>query len=198
MKKHILFTALLLFIGCTALCQNKSSTGKPDFDTSTITILDNIDTSENSVLNNAYMAWRDGYSRKLTLTSNDINIIEQLLKDTVSKYNLSADSAIKYLSADSFIVFPDTIRLSDYKRQYLPYMDKNGKRKVWLNIFFRNDSIFNLVGINWKKDPIIAADGGNRFFQLIINLTDRSVLYFELNADVGGYLHKPKSKPKPN
>ena len=193
MKKHILFLTLLLFTSYIALSQNKIRAVKLKIDTSTTIILYNIDTSENSVFNNGYMPWRDGYSKELNLTNNDIKIIDELLKKTVSNYNLTADSAIEDVSADSTITFLDTIQLSNYKRQYLPYVDKEGKRKVWLNMFCESDSIFKLVGINWKKDPIITADGGKYFFQLIVNLTDKSVSNFEMNADVGGLIHKSRS-----
>ena len=196
MKKNILFTTLFLCIIFTSLSQNKTKTVKLTIDTSVITIL-NIDTSENSILNNAYMAWRDGYNRKLTLTNRDIKLIDELLKKTIDDYNLSADSIIVDISADSSVTIPDTIRLSDYKRQYFPYIDKEGKRKVWLNIFCESDSILNWVGINWKKNPLLASDGGKNYFQLIVNLTDRSVSNFELNDDVGGYIHKPRAKKLP-
>jgi hypothetical protein len=66
-----------------------------------------------------------------------------------------------------------------YKRQYVPFLNKDGQKKVWINCFcsdFGNDFT------QWKKFIVLVEDGGSCFFSLIINLTDRSFSNFDVNG----------------
>ena len=66
-----------------------------------------------------------------------------------------------------------------YKRQYIPFVDNAGNKKIWINCFC---SDFDNDFPHWKKSIVIVSDGGSCFFNLIINLNDNSFSNLEVNG----------------
>ncbi|GAB5523049.1 MAG: hypothetical protein Roseis2KO_09210 [Roseivirga sp.] len=103
-------------------------------------------------------------STKTTLSESELAEIEIILKKMVRENNSGAGS----MSA---------ISLKGKRRQYVPVINKNGEKEVWINFFcsVRDDK--------WKGEIIAVFDGGNCFFNLKINLTEMT--YYDLR--VNGY-----------
>jgi len=66
---------------------------------------------------------------------------------------------------------------SRYKRQYIPYLSKNGTKHIKI-ICFCEDFGNN----NWKKDILLVDDGGDCFFQVIINLATNTYSDLMING----------------
>ena len=70
------------------------------------------------------------------------------------------------------------LELKGKKRQYVAVINEKGEKEVWVNFFcddWGND--------NWESDILIVHDGGNCYFNLKVNLTNKS--YSELG--INGY-----------
>ncbi|WP_245777085.1 hypothetical protein [Sinomicrobium oceani] len=57
------------------------------------------------------------------------------------------------------------LQTEGYKRQYVPVINREGQKIVWIN-FFCNDWIDE----RWKSDIVDVEDGGNCYFSLKVNL----------------------------
>jgi hypothetical protein len=64
-----------------------------------------------------------------------------------------------------------------YKRQYVPAMAPNGQKKVWVNCLCSNSVE------DWRHKVIIVKDGGPCYFNVLINLSDKSYSYFFVNGE---------------
>lgn len=67
---------------------------------------------------------------------------------------------------------------SRYKRQYIPYLSKNGSKHIKI-ICFCEDFGNN----NWKKNILSVLDGGNCFFEVIINLSTNTYSQLRINGE---------------
>jgi hypothetical protein len=67
--------------------------------------------------------------------------------------------------------------LSEYKRQYVAVINRQGQKEVWINFFC---SYFDT---DWKHHVLIVNDGGSCFFQLRINLSSRKARKLIPNGD---------------
>lgn len=68
---------------------------------------------------------------------------------------------------------PDTNRLLNYKRQYIPYINEQGEKLVWVNCFCISFDEFK----NWKTEIAntdLVMDGGDCFIKVTINLPGNS------------------------
>ena len=121
-------------------------------DTSNITILP-IDTANVWVFKNA---------TALQLTNQDLQTIDKLLTDGINANNSKQDTTKR---------FSEYINLKDYKRQYIPFLDSKGERKVYINCFCLPDypNEFDY----WKRSLVEVDDGRSCFFHLTINLTSK-------------------------
>jgi hypothetical protein len=107
--------------------------------------------------------------KAMALTNQDLNKIEQVLRDCINKHNTKQDTTKQ---------FSEFIDLKKYKRQYIPFIDTKGERKVYVNCFCISDWGFDY----WKKNLVQVNDGGSCFFQLTINLTELKYEQFSTNG----------------
>jgi hypothetical protein len=147
----------------TSCGQNKSQNHLEKKDTSQQATL-NVDTSEIAIFNLKADLWlrkRFGTAKSFRLTNTDLKTIIELYKKCVHENNI------------------DTSHFH-YRRQYVPFIDTDGHRKVWINCFC---SDFNFSYPFWKKSIVLVDDGGSCFFNVVINLTDNSFTNFEVNGN---------------
>jgi len=117
-------------------------------DTSIIAILP-IDTGFHWLFENA---------KPLDLSEKDLQTVDNILSDCIKIHNSRQDTTKQ---------FSEYIDLKKYKRQYIPFVNSKGEKKVYINCFCKSD-----WGVaNWKKSLVRVYDGGSCFFQVIINLT---------------------------
>ncbi len=103
------------------------------------------------------------------LTSDELNKIEKLLRECVNKFNRKVSSANReYLAID--------LVGGQYKRQYVPVINKKGEKEVWVNCLCRES------GDAWKTSIIMVDDGGSCYFNLKINLTKGKYYDFVVNG----------------
>ncbi len=92
-----------------------------------------IDTSKIAIFNlkndSRLIEKLDG-AKPFNLTNTDLKKIDEVLKKCISQNNIDTS-------------------YFHYKYQYVPFIDKNGQKKVWINCFCaeKDDNEF----INWKK-----------------------------------------------
>ena len=65
-----------------------------------------------------------------------------------------------------------------YKRQYVAFVDKDKHKKIWINCFCNDEGDFKY----WKKQPVLVEDGGDCFFNFMIDLNDKQYYRFEVNG----------------
>jgi len=102
--------------------------------------------------------------------------------DSLRSYNLSnTDIAIiERVFAKCLIDHHINTLTTHYRRQYVPYIDKNGHKSVWINCFCTDDGMdFS----NWKSSIVLVADGGSCFLNLTIDISDASFSNFETNGN---------------
>ena len=116
-----------------------------------------------------------------TLTKNEIQEIDTLLKKCIDSYNpeqlAKFNSISKAHPEYNLKVQNFVIDLSRYKRQYFPFVNSAGQKEVWVNCFC------NDFGKNWKNERLTVEDGGNCFFSVVINLTTKSYHHFIVNGE---------------
>jgi len=105
----------------------------------------------------------------LKLTNRDLQIIDSLLSNCIVAHNSIQDTTKE---------FSEYIDLKKYRRQYVPFIDSKGKKKVYVNCFCISDSNFNY----WKKELVQVLDGGSCFFNLLIDLTNLRYKNFSTNG----------------
>jgi hypothetical protein len=65
--------------------------------------------------------------------------------------------------------------LSEYTRQYMCGIDKNGHQVIWINCVCH---FFDPNDTSWEKTPYMVDDGGDCYFSVKIDLTEKK--YFDL------------------
>jgi hypothetical protein len=118
------------------------------YDTSVIAILP-IDTNYHWLFKNV---------TSVKLTNKDLEIVDVILTSSIKLHNYKQDTTKE---------FNEYIDLKKYKRQYVPFVNSKGEKKVYINCFCTSDWSFD----NWKKSLVQVDDGGSCFFQVTINLT---------------------------
>jgi hypothetical protein len=106
-----------------------------------------------------------------SLNSVELNLIDSILRKAIDNYNsdrkIWLDSLTKSNPAFSLSLEDLKINVYSYKRQYLPYLNSNGEKEVWVNCLCDTNK-------NWKDGVLIIEDGGKCYFNLIINLSNKS------------------------
>jgi hypothetical protein len=115
------------------------------------------------------LAFRKGIPAELT--ANELEKINELLHETVYKYNTETKT--------SWGSDVNPIDLSKYNRQYIAIINENKEKEVFINCF-RSSSIRESG--YWKNDFVFVSDGGNHFFQVKINLTKQIITMFSVNG----------------
>ena len=129
---------------------------------------ENSDLDNFAVLNKdslEYVPWVVKDFKTVILTSNEIDLVDSLFQDFKTKSN----------NGDTTIQAMGEIGLMNYKRQYLPVLNDNGEKIVWINCFCVSGSNLPHFSSNnpdkWNEEIIIVKDGGNCYFSVFLNLT---------------------------
>lgn len=194
MNKQMYYTLILTIISSICYGQQKANKSFLNLDTSKIAIVE-IDT-----INYGGSFWDINYFIKAQLTNEDVKVINKFLLQEVTKYNDLKDSTVITnfeTMVDSVVL--DTIHLDKYYSQYAPYYDSNGVKMVIVNMICKRELEFmSKYEFPWRKYLLKSADGGDCFFYLLINLTTKALLRFDVNGVVGGWPTKPRGKKASN
>jgi hypothetical protein len=131
---------------------------------------ENSDLNKFVVLNKdslEYVPWIVEDLKSAVLTSNEIDLVDSLFQDYKTKSN-NGDTAVQAMGE---------IGLMDYKRQYLPVLNDDDEKIVWINCFCVNGSNLPHFSSNnpnkWNEEVIIVKDGGNCYLSVFLNLTTK-------------------------
>jgi hypothetical protein len=121
------------------------------------------------------------------LSAGEIVKVESILAGCITGYNLRElrrlDSVMSDFSGISSeekdaLVKTHFIDLANYKRQYFPIINSKGEKEVWVNCFCSGSWHFS----EWRRQIVEVSDGGNCFFNVIINLTRRTYRDLRVNG----------------
>ncbi len=168
MTRIIIFCSVLFLVivscGLHQTGNQKANTGSVQTSKNEVAAGTNLvmDTNRITILTNAaidFFSLND--SLPATLTGKDIQLIETLLTNAIKDYNKNKD--IKNL-------YGGYINNNNYNRQYVPYTNTSGEKKVFINCFCSGIEQFNY----WKKQLVMVDDGGVCFFNVTINLKQQA------------------------
>ncbi|WP_303917913.1 hypothetical protein [Draconibacterium sediminis] len=176
MKELINIILVLLFVSCNNSPQ-KSSDSRDN-----TTDLIEVDKSQIATIKyDTIQSWIFENGVSTNLSDNDLMIIEKNIRKCVSEHNLvqikefnRIDSINPNLNLD---IKNFKIELDRYKRQYMPIINNQGEKIVWINFFC--DSF----DIEWKKEIVFVKDGGNCYFQLKVNIDKDNYFDFWVNGN---------------
>ena len=115
-----------------------------------------------------------------TLSEEEIAQTELLLSRCIDELNVLQEKGFRKLSKnepkirthkDEFV-----ISLSNYKRQFIPVTNEKGEKVVWVNCFCDEKEY-------WRKSIVFVLDGGNCYFNVKINLTQRTYYNLRVNGN---------------
>ena len=123
-----------------------------------------------------YVPWVVKDFKSVVLTRDEIKLVNRLFQDFQSKSN----------NGDSTIQAMGEIGLMNYKRQYLPVMNRYQEKMVWINCFCEKGSNLPHFSSNnpdqWQEEVIIVKDGGNCYFSVFLNLNTENFEQLMVNG----------------
>ena len=114
------------------------------------------------------------------INDGDFATIDRILKECIYAYNIVQEKEFNKINnehpeynlrKENFV-----IDLKNYKRQYILATNLKGEKEVWINCFCNTSK-------NWNQELIIVKDGGNCYFNLIINLTTEKYSTLSVNGN---------------
>ncbi|MBF0694188.1 MAG: hypothetical protein IR153_03905 [Flavobacterium sp.] len=119
------------------------------------------------------------HRKSSSLTADDYAIIEEVLSATINAYNIEQKkNFLAQKSVDAKISEDDyLINLLNYKRQYIIVENIKGEKEVYINFFCQEWSDYS------RNNLVVAYDGGNCYFRLIINLSNKKTFGMLVNGD---------------
>jgi hypothetical protein len=67
--------------------------------------------------------------------------------------------------------------LEKYRRQYVG-IEVEGAKRIWINAFF-SDRLY----VDWTRSPVDVEDGGNRYWQMEVDLLSDECINFHIQGD---------------
>ncbi|WP_162910576.1 hypothetical protein [Hymenobacter oligotrophus] len=116
-----------------------------------------------------------------SLTAQEIVFTEYLLNVCVSKHNLEQRIKLqKMRETHPKITLKESdfiINLPNYKRQLVAFYNGKGEKKVWVNCFCKP-----LNGTEWRRKVVEVDDGGNCYFNTVVDLRRMKCLGLSINS----------------
>lgn len=153
--KHISYFLFLLILSFTNCQLNKNNIQNEK------KLIDKINFDKIAIINSINAKDIIGKRVNFQLTENDFSQIESIILKEVYKHNKE---------------FGTNIKLKDYYRQYVAFINNEGEKVVWINLFC------NYFNTDWKKNVVFVLDGGECYFNLKINIEKGFAYDFEVNG----------------
>ena len=111
------------------------------------------------------------------LSNSEFIKTEKLMTKAIEDYNLRVKEGFKKRGEKKKHAKRYQIMdLEEYKIQYVPYLNANGQKEVWINGFC------NDFESDWKNQILSVFDGGNCFFTIRLNLETGECLEIGTNG----------------
>jgi len=179
MKIILVLTVVVTFFSCGHK-EKRATENKTLVETKIDTI--SIDTSSIGIIEfDTTYHWLFKNANQTGLTASELKKIERILTDSLIKYN--SEQQLQYIEIskkypnEKFNLSNFIIELDKYKRQYVPVINEQGEKEVWVNCFCGK------WGENGRTEILEVEDGGNCYFNLKINLTSETIYDFMINGD---------------
>lgn len=132
--------------------------------------------------NRLELGWPQLEGQPTSLSENELIEIELIIQRAIVENNRLQKKALERHNRE----YPEypwketgyELSTDGFKRQYVPAINEIGQKIIWIN-FFCDD----WGNEQWKSEIITVLDGGNCYFQIMVNLATKS--YSELG--VNGY-----------
>lgn len=116
------------------------------------------------------------------LSVTEIIQLDSLLQSCIAAYNIE-ETRHYNTDKERFPKFAPRledyiITLQKYKRQFIPVINANGEKEVWVNCF-RSEDIDHSY---WRKTVVFVNDGGNYYFNVKINLATKKYYALRVNG----------------
>ena len=116
------------------------------------------------------------YDQHFELTRKDLKDAEQILYEAVNKHQ----------NEYTLTLTPETLR--GFKRQYVAYINQEGKKMIWINGFCEVLDIptemasgeFEMKPFTWKEKILDVDDGGDCYWHIMINMDSKK---YELSVN---------------
>lgn len=105
------------------------------------------------------------------LSNKELVQVEEILQSAIVKHN-------NHYVNDSDGFNKWGLELKNYKRQYVPVINQNGEKVIWINFFCQD-----FKHSDWRKEILIVDDGGNCYFNIKINLTTKKYSDLQINGN---------------
>jgi hypothetical protein len=160
-------TILLMLLTTSLICNAQTEKTK---DSLNYTIIQ-LDSTNN---------WINRKAKTANLSLEEIEEVELLMKKCITEYNREQEAQFEKMKRDlpklklkkeDFL-----ISLDNYYRQYVPMINEKGEKEIWINCFCAD------FDTEWKNQLILVDDGGNCFFNLMINLDGMSFYDLMVNG----------------
>ena len=185
MKNSRIYLFLFLsiaFIACRETQSSQTTNISEEIKTDSISI--QLDTSVIAVIpydTIIFSGWHNLKNVKTTeLTQLDLLEIEYILTNCIAEYNVLQKQEFDKLQTENpdwnYDINQFIIDLKKHKRQYVAIFNSTGEKEVWINCFC------DTWNKNWRKSIAIVCDGGNCYFQLKINITQKKYYDFYVNG----------------
>jgi predicted choloylglycine hydrolase len=118
------------------------------------------------------------FGQQVTADKDSFAIIQSSGVNSITKERYFKLSKLELNTVDSiFKICASKNRLihSRYKRQYFPYISKDGSKHVKVVCFCETN-------FNWKKNIVDVLDGGDCYFNVIINLDLKTYSDLDING----------------
>ena len=186
MKKIVLFLFLsVVFISC----QRTQTSTAINEEIKTDSIFVELDTSVIAIIPFDTIMFSGWWNLKndvtnAELTQSDLLEIEYILTKCIIEYNIQQKQRFDEIPTESPIkdINLFVINLKDYKRQYVVIENSKGEKEIWINCLCNEFCDRFSDRDSWQKSVGIILDGGNCFFQLKINLTQKKYYDFYVNG----------------
>jgi hypothetical protein len=123
---------------------------------------------------------KDGYffenCSPTDLSKEEIIGIEKIIHKEINKIRLQRK---KYFDLFTLKKINKNNKDFFYRRQYVPVINKLGEKEVYINCFCGG----NYDNVGWRKEIQNAADGGNCFFRIKVNVSKKIVTEFSINLE---------------
>jgi hypothetical protein len=121
--------------------------------------------------------WIFKNAKTAELSESELNDIEKILRIAVEENNDSRRIALKNNPNKEFLESRYKLKMDGFKRQYVPIINSEGQKEVWINLFCDD---FGMQ--HWKSELFEVEDGGNCHYNLKINLETKKYYALSING----------------
>ncbi|SDY06718.1 hypothetical protein SAMN05444411_1187 [Lutibacter oricola] len=161
MKKSIIILIGLLYLG---VCRGQS---------------EYVILSKQSTLDELILTYKvlPKNAKKAELSDEEFRLVGKKTQEYIEIYNTQVNEGFKKRGEKKkYAKMYRIMKLTNYKIQYVPYLNQKGEKEIWINGFCDD---FNS---DWRKEIISVFDGGNCYFTIKLNLSSGECLSIGTNG----------------